>query len=216
MNAREHLLAVRRTARFLTLGPDRGATDAWIVCHGYGQLAVDFIAPFQAVADAARLIVAPEGLSRFYTDGGGGKVGASWMTREFREPDIDDYIALLDAMAEALAGSLATVDAVTFLGFSQGAATACRWAARGRLQARRVVLWGALHPPDLREEDYAALRARGTRWDYVVGERDPFLPVEKMAAAAERAKGRGLEVGTRTFPGEHRLESKTLRELAGE
>jgi predicted esterase len=212
---RAHVVTVRRTARFVTLGPEHGATDAWIVCHGYGQLAADFIVPFQAVADGSRLIVAPEGLSRFYGDGGG-KVGASWMTREFREADIDDYIAFLDEVTGALADALGDVGTVTLLGFSQGVATACRWAARGRLPARRVILWGALQPPDLCEEDYAALRARSTAWEYVVGEGDPYLSVEKMAAAAERARGHGLATGTRTFPGDHRLESATLRELAGE
>ena len=36
--------------------------------------------------------MAPEGLSRFYLEGFSGKVGATWMTREDRLNDIDNYL----------------------------------------------------------------------------------------------------------------------------
>jgi hypothetical protein len=64
--------------------------DVWIVCHGYGQLAADFLAAFQVIAAADRLLVAPEALNRFYpgvTTGPHGPdspVAATWMTREDR------------------------------------------------------------------------------------------------------------------------------------
>ena len=78
----------------------------WVVCHGYRQLARRFIREFQGIAGAERRIVAPEGLSRFYLDEEGGphgpeaRVGATWMTREDRIAEIDDYVAYLDALAE--------------------------------------------------------------------------------------------------------------------
>ena len=63
----EHHLTVTRTARYFTLGqPGPALREVWVVCHGYGQLAEPFLAHFAEVTSPARLIVAPEALSRFY------------------------------------------------------------------------------------------------------------------------------------------------------
>ena len=79
MDVRVEHLTVERTARCAVLGErDDDLRDVWFVLHGYGQLAADFLAGFGAVAEPGRLLVAPEGLSRFYTEGSSGKVGASW------------------------------------------------------------------------------------------------------------------------------------------
>ena len=79
-----HTLRVARTARVATLGRPTAAATWWVVLHGYGQLAADFIEPFGAVVTPERCVVAPEALSRFYVDGleSHEEVGASWMTRE--------------------------------------------------------------------------------------------------------------------------------------
>jgi dienelactone hydrolase len=81
-------------------------------------------------------VVAPEALSRFYVDRGEpaagtpARVGATWMTREDREAEIADYVRYLDRALDAAAGRPgAAAPALGVLGFSQGAATACRWAA---------------------------------------------------------------------------------------
>ena len=58
-------LDVRRSARYYEMG-DRSSAENWIVLHGYGQLAANFIQRFEPVASGRR-IIAPEALSRFYT-----------------------------------------------------------------------------------------------------------------------------------------------------
>ncbi|MEJ2217163.1 MAG: hypothetical protein P8099_11165 [Gemmatimonadota bacterium] len=102
----ERHITVSRVARYYTLGPPAiDAAEVWFVLHGYRQLAGRFLRRFEALDDGTRRIVAPEGLSRFYVDddsgphGPGSRVGASWMTREDREREIDDYVAYLDAVA---------------------------------------------------------------------------------------------------------------------
>ena len=129
------------------------------MCHGYRQLAGRFLPRFADLDDGTRLIVAPEGLSRFYLHdpaGGHGKevpIGATWMTREDRENEITDYVGFLDGVLdevldEALDGDLDEVSAesggaiarLTVLGFSQGAHTVCRWVAAGEAAIERVIL----------------------------------------------------------------------------
>ena len=122
-NSREHRLSVPRSARCFSQGGE-AAVEGWVVLHGYGQLASRFLRSLESLATPSRLVVAPEGLSRFYLDAGGGKVGASWMTKEDRVREIEDYLAYLDLVRATLMPPVP----LTILGFSQGVATAARWA----------------------------------------------------------------------------------------
>lgn len=114
---REHHIRVARTGRYFTLGSaGTQLREIWVVCHGYRQLARRFLRRFADLDDLNRLIVAPEGLSRFYlhdTEGRHGKevpVGATCMTREDRENEISDYVGFLDGVLdEVLDGFLEEV-----------------------------------------------------------------------------------------------------------
>src|SRR5215213_7354677 len=123
----EHHLSVTRTARYYTLGPLDGAPrEVWVVCHGFGQLASRFLRHFDAIDDGTRLVVAPEALQRFYLDelkipAAERRVGATWMTREDRLADINDYVGYLDALCEELFRRVPRGSArLVVLGFSQG------------------------------------------------------------------------------------------------
>ena len=214
----EHHITVARTARYAAVGAP-GAAELWVVCHGYRQLARRFIREFQGIAGAERRIVAPEGLSRFYLDEEGGphgpeaRVGATWMTREDRIAEIDDYVAYLDALAEreseqtdvGVRVSGPGRSRITALGFSQGTATVARWAVQGRTRIDRLILWGGGLPHDL---DVAAARERlqGVRVALVYGAEDPFVRAEAVAAQLETLRDLGAE----------RSGQATLRHHAGD
>jgi hypothetical protein len=69
MPAQEHHISIARTARYYQLGTISTDTRRiWFVCHGYGQLAAYFIRHFAhlTAADPYLVVIAPEGLSRFY------------------------------------------------------------------------------------------------------------------------------------------------------
>ena len=58
---RELRLPIRRSARYYTLGEPKENTRAiWIVCHGYGQLAGNFLNAFTILDNGRNLIVAPK------------------------------------------------------------------------------------------------------------------------------------------------------------
>jgi predicted esterase len=215
----EHHLTVPRTARYYQLGEAApGVRDVWIVCHGYAQLAEDFVRHFESLHEASRLLVAPEALSRFYLEGGrhgpDSKVGATWMTREDRAAEIEDYVGYLDALHDAVFQHVDRRAAtLTVFGFSQGAATASRWVAYGRSKVERLVLWGGLLPPDL---DLAAAHDRFAQLSLVLvaGRRDRFQDEHELSgqvAALERA---GLAPRVVRYPGGHGLNHKVLADLA--
>ena len=211
---REHHIPVARTARYYTLGdPDGQLHELWYVCHGYAQLASRFLRRFIPLDDGSRLIVAPEALSRFYVERPGrthahSPVGASWMTREDRLSEIDDYIRFLDAIHGQLSESLSDPrPRVTVLGFSQGVATACRWAVRGSVRPERLILWGGLIPPDL-DLDAHADALRGMELVVVAGDSDPHLPPTAIADQRARLAGHGITAREVSYEGGHELRAE--------
>ena len=218
---RPHHLRVPRTARYYTLGaPSAAVNELWVVCHGYGQLAAPFLQHFARIASPARLIVAPEGLSRYYVDRSSTPndappaVGASWMTREDREHEIVDHVAYLDALVELLRPRDRARDVrVRVLGFSQGVATVGRWIALGRVRVNEMILWAGAFPPDVEPASLTA-RLRGARVTLVVGSRDKLANWAGADTQLQRFREAGIDARLRTFDGGHRLDDPTLDELA--
>ena len=221
---REHSIKVRRSARYYTLGPDddRAVRDVWFVLHGYGQLAAQFIKVFEVVDDGTRLIVAPEALNRFYvssvdsTPAAERAVGATWMTREDRLNDIDDYVAYLDNVSAQVLDRFRAngkLPRVVLLGFSQGTATAARWVGHGSLRPAHVVFWGGLLPPDaqLSARDHPLRRAK---LHVLIGSRDRFTANEVIAAEERRLRETGLSVQVERYTGGHGIAKDALVKLA--
>jgi len=210
----ESHVSVARTARFLTAGPPAATADAvWFALHGYGQLARRFARLIRPLATNHRLLVVPEALSRFYLDGPKGKVGASWMTREDRASEIGDYVSQLDAVLAAVEvhAELPTV----LLGFSQGVATACRWAIAGNVRPYRLILWAGSLPPDL-PWPTAAKRLHHTQVTFVNGKRDPNVSRADVLKQRDLLRARNVESDERWFDGGHEIDLPTLLDLARE
>ena len=216
----ERHIAVTRTARYYLLGePGEHIEDVWFVCHGYGQLASDFVSEFEHIADRRRLIVAPEALSRYYVSTGPGfhasdaKIGATWMTREDREAEISDYVSYLDDLyAEIMADIGHRKVSVTVLGFSQGGATVNRWLTRGSSHADRLIMWGCLLATDS-DLNQAAGFFRDVELTLVYGTRDQFADTGMITEYEALLKSYGIPYNSVSFDGGHRMDRATLRLL---
>ncbi len=211
---RENHIPITRSARYFTLGeagPD--LKQVWLVCHGYSQLAKQFIGYFRVLDDGSRLIVAPEGLSRFYLDHAAGKIGASWMTKEDRLSEIEDYVSYLDALSDQV---FRQVDRsrVRFvvLGFSQGAATVSRWIVGSKMRPDRVVLWGGLIPPDVDLEQHGD-RLGAQDLTIVVGDEDEYADAARVEEMETRLRTSGTPFSLIRFKGGHRIDKEVLHVL---
>jgi predicted esterase len=215
----EQTINITFKARYYKLGTLGSDTKAvWFVLHGYGQLAKYFLQKFNLLNDGKTLIVAPEGLSRFYVEDiptrmqtGNNRVGATWMTRENRLADIENYCEYLTAIYSAEVQHRPDVR-ITLLGFSQGAATAARWALDSRINFHRLILWGGILPPDMNFEAGKKVLA-GKKFIVVYGTNDPFITTERINEMKELTHKLGVEPEYLTFTGGHDLNEKTLLQL---
>lgn len=209
-------IEVKRTARYHVLGdPERDWDEVWYVLHGYGQRADAFLDACGALAAPGRLVVAPEGLSRFYARGTNGQVGASWMTKEDREQEIQDYVSYLDAVHCAMRDTRPgrAKARIGVLGFSQGTATAARWCVLGKIRASRLVLWGSGFPPDLDPAE-AGESLREVQVELVLGEADPYFDGQRGTAEVERLQSVVPHAVEVSYAGAHEIDAKTLAGLA--
>jgi predicted esterase len=205
----EHHISVSRTARYYTLGTLNDNTkNVWFVLHGYGQLAQYFIRKFKGMANDDMFIVAPEALSRFYLKEFDGRVGATWMTREDRLVEIDDYINYLNDLYDSVLGGRKDLK-INILGFSQGTITALRWVNDGHVHCDAISLWAGffskgiadiLPPANLADIDTT----------FVYGTQDEFLvniDIEKYEADIKTNIPHARIV---TFNGLHTVDETTL------
>ena len=212
----EHRLNFEFQARYYTLGEASEHTEQlWFVCHGHGQLAQYFIKKFEVLNNGKNLIVAPEGLSRYYLQGFKGRVGATWMTKEDRLSDIQNYLTYLEAVFEKLRGSLKPNVKVNLLGFSQGAATVSRFATQTHIDFDKLVLWAGIFPPDLPPlESAEKLQGKSAYWVY--GEQDEYLSAGVMEEQEAIASRLGISPIVKSFAGGHELNDEILLEIAAE
>lgn len=212
METKEHHIQVRRTARFYQIGEAGLQTKRiWYVLHGYGQLASFFVRHFEQVADEKTLIVAPEALSRFYSDGVAGRVGATWMTKEDRLHEIDDYIFYLDALHARISEQAAANVEIVLLGFSQGTSTAWRWMKKGQIKVDHLVNWAGSGPKEINEE--WAERMASTQLYTVLGDKDQYISESNAAKQIESLRNIKPDLHHLRFKGEHRMDAETLSRL---
>lgn len=209
------------TARYFKLGEINQQTkQVWFVLHGYGQLAKYFLKKFNILTSYDICVIAPEGLSHFYLENietrnatGNNRVGATWMTRENREMDIENYIAYLQTVYEIELSTLESPPPITFLGFSQGAATVSRWALSGKPAFDRFILWAGIFPPDMNfEAGHEILKSKDLIAVY--GDQDPFLTQERKEEMKQLSAKLGLTPRIIKFDGKHEINEDILKTLA--
>lgn len=206
-------------ARYFKAGDIHSQTQQiWFVLHGYGQLARFFIKKFSSLGNPHTCIIAPEGLSHFYLEdivsrsqSGNQKVGATWMTRENRLMDIKNYIHYLNTIYQREVPTAFTGQ-INVLGFSQGAATASRWALDGAVQFHRLILWAGIFPPDMDFKQAAELFSKKEIIE-VYGDEDPYLTVDRLKEVTQINERLGINPRVIKFKGGHEINTEILNQL---
>ncbi len=203
----EHVLKHTKTYRYETLNSENTPTTVLYVLHGYGQLAKYFIQKFKSIQPDV-LVVAPEGMHRFYLKGASGRVGASWMTKEARETDISDNIDWLNALNSKISSEYA-ISRRLILGFSQGGATAIRWKINAEQKFDQTIIWASDFPPDM-EPNISALKGEEGN-NFVIGTEDEFYD----ESARERLISfyKSVDFKATSYHGSHDIDPTILNNI---
>jgi predicted esterase len=202
----EHSIVLQKHFRYHLSENYSSKRKLLIALHGYGQLAQYFAKKFDQLPKEYALLV-PEGMHRFYLDGNSGRVGASWMTKEGREMDIDDNLHNLNQLLSHIMEKH-VFEEIFLLGFSQGGATAARWYHQGPSRFKQFVLWASVFPPDVEKPNDATGDLH-----FVLGTEDPYYTHENQEKECAYFSEIGFKV--HRFEGKHDIDSATLLSILG-
>lgn len=209
----ENHITVNRNARYFSAGEVTEDTkNIWIVLHGHRQLAGKFILIFKELQKQGSVIYAPEGLMRLYIKGDSGDVGASWMTKEDRLNDINDYVNYLDKLFFDVIKPLADKHnlKINTLGFSQGSATLARWLALGKARVNKAVFWCGSIAHDIDYSNYPHLK--NTEIFQVFASKDPYYKSDFSGSQVKLFKAAGIETRSYIFNGGHEISVQLMSE----
>ena len=208
----EHHIQVPKTARYFTNADPADQDTIWFVFHRYGQLAEYFIRKFSFLDPSRNLVVAPEGMHRFYLEGFRGRVGASWMSKVDRLNDISDNIAMLNMLLHKVQSEMNSPKQVRVIAFSQGVATAVRWILDSKIDTQDLILWGGVFPPDVDFEKYRS-RLADLNLQVVVGDQDQFYLGENQKKLFASLSEHSIPFELRVVPGVHDIASDSWQAL---
>lgn len=191
------------------LGPE--TKRVWIVLHGIGYLSRYFIRPFGILDPQENFIIAPQAPAKYYLTTAYKHVGASWLTRESLQMEIENGIAYLDALFKEV--KVPEHCELIILGFSQGVSMASRWVSKSKIGCSQFILVAGGIPVELQHSDFEFL-SDTARIRYFIGDKDEFLTAERL----QTVKGKLQQLfGERAefshFQGKHEITPDFVKQL---
>lgn len=207
----ENHIKTEKSARYYQLGnANNNIKNLWVVFHGYGELAEEFISNFTGISNDETLIIAPEALNKFYLRGFYGKVGTTWMTTEDRKSDIEDYVNLINNIFKTVSNQLNINKVkINVLGFSQGTHTAVRWLNSNEIKINNLLLWSGTFPHDcnyIEKSEY---------WSKIntlilLGNSDRLISEKKSKSEFEFMNSQSLNYQIINYNGNHSIDTHQL------
>lgn len=197
---------------FLSNEPTFEEQEIWLILHGYGQLAEFFVRKFKTVFAPERLFIAPEGTNYNYLEGFQGRVGANWMTKHERETAIANNHRFLDTLLDSFLEKYQHKPTIHVLGFSQGAATATRWASHWEGKIDTLVLWAGGFAVDM-NLDVAKEAFSETELILVLGDHDEMISQDIILKQEDLISELGRPIQRFIYPGGHDLDATLLEKI---
>jgi predicted esterase len=175
--------------------PLEEAAGAAILLHGRGGNAADILGLARALEEPRLACLAPQAAD------------SAWYPRSFLEPiDLNEpwlssALDVVRRLLDTLAGAGISPRRTLLLGFSQGACLALEFVARNASRYGGVggLAGGLIGAPGTPRVYPGSLE--GTPVFLGCGDRDPFVPLERLEETASVLAGLGADVTKRVYPG---------------
>lgn len=177
--------------------------------HGYGQLAKHFIKRFEFLDPALHVVIAPDGLNRFYFEGLNDRPVSSWMTSEDRLDEIADFIGFLESLREKIGWDKNQNIKVIYFGFSQGVTALFRWLVDATPRVDYLLLWAGGVPDDILFDRHRSY-FNSVESHYFLGDKDPFFSPEKFTLQKGLLLSADLRIRLHVYEGVHKVDEQVL------
>lgn len=216
MDIKNHSFTLQKTARFSVYGELTEQTECfWFVLHGSQMLCEQMLYKFKEFDPKKHLIVAPEGMHRFYAKDFGGPVVASWMTKHYRLDDIQDNGAYLSTLFQHFGKLLPKTCKKVILGFSQGGTILYRWLHRHKEEVDFIIPYAAWIPEDI-DLKQSKTQFNTIKTLFTYGEEDQFLTQKRLGKMKQLIEKQGLQMTYLPHPGDHRIARSQLHYIYNE
>ncbi len=208
MKYKEKEVSYQATNTYSTLNNINPKTkNVWLVFHGIGYLSRYFIRLFESFNTEENYFIAPQAPSKYYKGEDYRRVGSSWLTKENTQTETENVLSYIDSIIaqEKIPNDVRFI----ILGYSQGVSIASRWLAKRKVHCDAFVMISGGFPKELKKDDFTFLN-NTTKITHIVGEKDPYFEIEKVAAEKERVQQILPQINFRTHQGGHELDPKTL------
>jgi predicted esterase len=213
MNVNIDYWQVKKTARVVSNGQVSGRTSYfWLALHGSHMICEQMLHKFRDFDPETHLVVAPEGLNRFYSKGFGGEVLATWMTSRDRLKEIEDFSDYLTELYQHYCGQLPEGCKKIVLGFSQGVTTAYRWLHSEKIELDLLLGYACWIPEDI-DLKQSATNLALLRQVYTFGLQDQCLQEDRVEVLKEIIRKNDLDICFEPYTGGHRVDRKQLKFL---
>ena len=185
--------------------------NVWMVFHGIGFLSRYFLKYFDELPASENYIIAPQAPSKYYLNGQYKHVGASWLTKEKTQQEIENVLNYVDEVFAS--ENIPEHCRLMVFGFSQGVSVALRWVAGKSVACNHLVLYAGGVPGELQPEDFAFLPEQASV-TVIVGDEDEYLNDARLKQEREKLntlfKGKAEEL---QFEGGHEIKKELINQL---
>lgn len=158
--------------------------NVWIACHGIGFLSKFFISYFENLDPELNYVIAPQAPSKYYQTKAYKYVGASWLTKENREQEIENVLNYLDAILQT--EKLPEGKNIILLGFSQGVSVVTRWLAQHKVNCDHLVIHSGSIPSEFDSTSFAYLPNLKT--SIIYGTQDEYITKDRIYSQLQLAR----------------------------
>ncbi len=213
MNIVEKEISFKITNTYSTLNKLTEKTkNVWIVCHGFGYLSRYFIKHFEELNTDENYIIAPQASSKYYQGKNFRRVGASWLTKENTQKEIENVLRNLDSIFDA--ENIPEDKNLIILGFSQGVSVSTRWVASRKLKCNALVIFSGGIPNELTKENFKFLVENKTSVYHFIGNNDEYLNEDRKQLELKKINSLfGNNATIETFEGTHELKKEMLLKI---
>ena len=210
MNSTEKEIVYTISNSYTTLNSLTSKTKNVIfACHGMGYLSRYFLKYFKGLNSDDNYIIIPQAQSKYYIAPKMKHVGASWLTKENTQKEMENIISYFDSV---LSNEKIENLNFIFLGYSQGVSVAMRYLAKRKIIVSKLILMSGGIPKELTPKDFKYLKNKAVIY-YVYGDKDEYITEDFLNSEKKRFEDLFSNINYIEFDGNHEIKTEIIESI---